>query len=255
MRTLVVSIGNSSIRGGLFEGQRLTGRFRLPYDRAGKPTAAVRALQGRLPRQADSAVLCSVVPAFTRPVADAIRRRTGLRPGQLSSASRHGLAIDYGVPAKFGADRLACALGAVSRFPGRDLIVVDCGTATTLTAVARSGRVLGGAILPGQGLWFDALHRSTARLPRVHQRERQVAALGQSPEAAIRAGVTHGHAGAIRELVRLVGAEAFGRRRPVVVATGGGLEALPPGIRFTAREPDLILLGLFTFATQSPAHA
>ena len=48
---------------------------------------------------------------------------------------------------------------------GRDALVVDFGTAITVDYVSGDGTYRGGAISPGMGMRFQALHRYTARLP------------------------------------------------------------------------------------------
>ena len=254
MRTLVVSVGNTSIRGGLFTGARLVRRFRFHHDPLASAARFSTALARVLPRNVDRAALCSVVPARTQVAARCIRKYSGVPSRVLRAASRHGLAIRYRKPSTFGTDRLACAIGARKRFPGRNVIVVDCGTATTVTAIDRRGRVLGGAILPGPALWAEAVARGTARLPRI-QPVRAWKSLGRSPREALMAGIFHGHAGAVRELVRLVQSEAFGRSAAVVVGTGGGAPSLSREKLFTVLAPDLILNGLFVFASQDADHA
>jgi type III pantothenate kinase len=168
-------------------------------------------------------------------------------PRVLSSASSLGLKVGYRRPGRLGADRIAGALGARAAFPGRNVIVVDCGTATTLTALSGDGVLLGGAILPGIGLWPEMLAARTAQLPRVAPR-RPASALGRSTEEGLRSGFFHGHAGAIRELVRQIRKEAFGRANAVVIGTGGHAPRFAREGLFTTLAPALVLHGLFAYA-------
>ena len=71
----------------------------------------------------------------------------------------------YDTPETLGADRLAAAVGAALVAEGRDALVVDFGTAITVDYVSGDGTYRGGAISPGMGMRFQALHRYTARLP------------------------------------------------------------------------------------------
>jgi type III pantothenate kinase len=248
LRTLVVDLGNTTVFGGVFAGPRLTRTFRLPTAQA-REAATWRRL-GRW----DRAALCSVVPAATGGVARAIARHGGIRPEILTAAADHGLRIGYRDPAKLGTDRLACALGAHALFPRSHVIVVDCGTATTVTALHRNGTILGGAILPGLGLWSAALAARTAQLPEVSLAAPR-RALGRSPAEALRSGIHHGHAGAIRELIARVRAEAFGRVRPVVIGTGGHATRLANAGLFTMVQSHLILAGLNAFSARLSQHA
>lgn len=243
LRTLAIDIGNTTVFGGVFTGGRLTRRFRIPTKRAA--AAGGWKQLGSMDRVA----LCSVVPAATASVGRAVARYCGVHPQVLTSASRHGLGIAYREPGRLGTDRLACALGARTLFPRRHVIVVDCGTATTITALHRNGTILGGAILPGIGLWPAMLSARTAQLPAVSiQPPRR--AIGRTPEESLRSGIHHGHAGAIREVIARVRTEAFGRAAVSVIGTGGHARRFADSGIFATLQPDLILIGLNTFAAQ-----
>lgn len=239
-RVLALSIGNTSLFAGVFSGARLTAAFRFaPAELFRLP----RRVRGRI----DAAVLCSVVPALTPDVVRLVRRAWNLEPRQLTADAPHGLRIGYRRPRELGADRLAAALGAREKFPRRNTIVVDCGTATTVTALRRDGTLLGGAIFPGLALWPEMLMTRTAQLPRVTPM-RPRAALGRSMRAGIASGVFFGHAGAIRETVARVRAEAFGKAAGIILGTGGHAPLFSREKLFTALEPNLVLEGLRAFA-------
>jgi type III pantothenate kinase len=242
-RTLAIDIGNTTVFGGVFQGRRLVRRFRLPTH--GGTGASAWPRLGPV----DRAVLCSVVPYATAATHRAIARHCGVKTQVLSPEAPHGLAIAYRDPARLGSDRLACALGARELCPNANVIVVDCGTATTITAVHRRGAILGGAILPGVGLWPAALAARTAQLPAVAV-VRPRHAVGRSPEEALHSGIFHGHAGAIREVVARVRTEAFGRAAVTVIGTGGNAAPFAPAGIFTTVQPDLILTGLNAFVAR-----
>lgn len=252
MRTLTVAIGNTSILVGAFSGRRLVRawrRSRTPQrpDRSMKDTA-LSAFE-KLPGKVDRAVLCSVVPKLTNPIVREIRRRWKIEPRQLTATSSHGLKIGYRTPSELGADRVAAALGAHHRFPREHVIVVDCGTATTITALRADGHLLGGAIFPGVGLWSELLAARTAQLPAVAlQRPRR--ALGRGTRDGIASGIFFGHVGAIREIVARVRTEAFGRKPARVVATGGNAVLFKRENLFDALAPNLVLEGLLGFAVR-----
>jgi type III pantothenate kinase len=249
-RTLVVDVGNTTVFAGVFSGPRLVQRFRLTEREARQSATWTRLTAGPLQR----AALCSVVPALTPIIARALKKAFALTPAIITATAPHGLKIGYRRPAELGTDRIACAFGARTLFSRRHIIVVDCGTATTVTALHRNGTILGGAILPGVGLWPEMLATRTAQLRRVAlMRPRR--ALGRSPGEALQSGFFFGHAGAIRELVGRVRAEAFGRSPVVVIGTGGHAARFVRENLFTVHEPDLILTGLHAFAAQISAHA
>ncbi len=239
MRLLVLSIGNTSLFGGIFVGEKLGATFRVLTNKLPPARGPIH-----------HAALCSVVPDLTPSITRALKKHHGLKPHLLTADSPHGLKIAYENPHALGTDRLAAALGARALFPRRHVIVVDCGTATTVTALHRNGLLLGGAILPGLSLWPEMLATRTAQLPRVAL-SRPPTALGRSPETALAAGIFHGHAGAIREVVARVRAEAFGRASVLVVGTGGHAPQFAGEKLFDALEPALVLHGLRAFARQA----
>jgi type III pantothenate kinase len=246
-RTLVLSLGNSTLVAGVFAGGRLVQRLKATLAVVAGPGGVERLLAAGVKGRVDRAVLSSVVPALTRRTERAVKRAWGVSPRLLTAGGPHGLQIGYREPGQLGADRLAAALGARAEFPKRNLVVVDCGTATTVTAVSREGAILGGAILPGLGLWAGMLAERTAQLPRVELR-RPKTALGRSTVEGLHSGLFHGHAGAIRELVAKVRKVAFGRAASTVVGTGGHSARFVGEDLFDVHEPDLVLRGLLAYA-------
>jgi type III pantothenate kinase len=238
MRTLALGLGNSSLIGGVFDNTRLIRSFRrAPHQRP--------LVRGRF----DAVALCSVVPTRTPDLVAWCETQLGLTPRVLTARAAHGLTLGYREPHRLGTDRLAAAIGARALHPGKNVVVVDCGTATTVTALRRDGHLLGGAILPGLSLWGDALAARTAQLPRVAP-SRPRRALGRSPAQGIASGTYFGHLGAVREVVARVAAEAFGRQRFIVMGTGGHAPALHGEGLFTEHEPVLVLRGLQAFAAR-----
>ncbi|CAM9994172.1 unnamed protein product [Ectocarpus sp. 6 AP-2014] len=63
-----------------------------------------------------------------------------------------------------GVDRALAVRGA-ARIRGWPVLVIDCGSALTFTAADASGRLAGGAILPGVRLQLAVLGSRTAQLP------------------------------------------------------------------------------------------
>jgi type III pantothenate kinase len=248
MRTWVADLGNSTLYVGVFAHGRRVRSFRVPGTDILDGNGLERLVAPRLRGRFDAAALCSVVPAHTARVRDALAAATGCTPAVLT-AGNAGLRLGYRRPAELGHDRLACALGARQLYPRRNVVIVDCGTATTVTALTRQGVLAGGAILPGLGLWPAMLATRTAQLPRIDLGGAWPSALGRSTRDGLRAGILLGHAGAIRELTQRVAREAFGpRARPVVIGTGGHASRFAREKLFTGVEPDLILTGLRAFA-------
>jgi type III pantothenate kinase len=135
-------------------------------------------------------------------------------------------------PDRVGVDRLLGALAAY-RQTGGPCLVLDCGTATTLSAVSAEGIFLGGSIFPSPDLMARALAEGTAQLPHVEVRE-IAPVIGKNTEEAIRAGVSLGWTGAVMHML----AAAMSDLGPQVTVflTGGGLALAAPLISDLVRD-------------------
>lgn len=110
------------------------------------------------------------------------------------------LSLDYPKPETIGADRLADAAGAVSRY-GAPVLVMDFGTALTAAVVTRDRVWRGGVIAPGFPLMRDYLFERTAKLPRMELGTGRAPKIGRSTEEAMRFGALVGYRGMVREIV------------------------------------------------------
>jgi type III pantothenate kinase len=245
---LCLDIGNSQIHGGVFDGG-----WRLQFRKTTHPLgssdefgvffAAVLRENGLDPRAVHRVAICSVVPQALHPVRSACVKYFKCDPFVLQAGVKTGLKVKYRNPHEVGADRIAGAIGAALLRPASNVIVADCGTATTLDVVTAAGDYLGGAILPGVGISVDTLAGRTAKLPSV-EIARPTTALGRSTIESIQSGVYFGHAGAIRRLVDELRREVFGAASVVVIGTGGFARLLESERLFDEVVPELVLLGL-----------
>lgn len=246
---LCLDIGNTQIHGGVFEGATLRCQFRKSThplgssDELGIFFLTVLRENGVDPRAVTGVAVCSVVPAAQHSLRSAVVKYFHCEPFVLQAGVKTGLKVRYRNPHEVGADRIAGAIAAAQRKPGRDLIVVDCGTATTFDVVTSDGDYLGGAILPGVGTSAEALASRTAKLPRV-EIARPESALGRTTVESIQSGLYHGHVGAIRHLVGQLQAEAFPSGPACVIGTGGFARMLETERLFDEVVPELVLFGL-----------
>jgi len=247
---LCLDVGNTQIHGGVFEGHSLRCQFRKSThpvgssDEFGVFLRSVLRENGIEPDLVERVAICSVVPVVAYPLRAACIKYFGrTEPFILQAGAKTGLRVKYRNPHEVGADRIANAIAATQRHPGRDCIVVDCGTATTFDVVTATGDYLGGAILPGIGVSAETLSSRTARLPSVEITRPEVA-LGRSSVESIQAGLYFGHVGAIRQLSSELIREAFPGSTPVIVATGGFSRMFESEKLFDEIVPELVLFGL-----------
>jgi type III pantothenate kinase len=161
----------------------------------------------------------------------------------VSQAEQCGVKNGYRNPAQLGSDRWAAMIGAHAIVDGRPVLVVVCGTATTVDFVNAAGLFTGGVILPGVGLMIRSLHEGTAALP---DADGQYADNPTQTVDAIVSGCQHAQAGAVERLFRL-----HRQNYPEITCllSGGAAKALAPrlAIPFQLHE-NLVLEGLHQIA-------
>jgi type III pantothenate kinase len=97
----------------------------------------------------------------------------------------------YRTPETLGYDRIAAVVGAYDRFPEKDILVIDAGTAITYDFLDAKGRYHGGNISPGVYMRIKALNQYTSRLPLINP-DGELLPMGKDTETAIRSGVMKG---------------------------------------------------------------
>jgi type III pantothenate kinase len=244
-----LDVGNSELFGGVYEGHKLRATFRRmsgtrsSSDELGIFFRAVLRENGIDPDAIDGAAICSVVPDVMHSLRNCFQKYFRLEPFLLQPGARTGLKIRYRNPLEVGADKIANAIGGVSRFPGKDLIIVDFGTATTLCAVNKDSEYLGGIITPGMQISMAALESWTARLTAV-EIVKPAAVLGRSTVESIQSGLYYGALTTVRSLAAAITDEQFAGRKPVLIGTGGFGRMFEEEKLFDVFIPELPLMGL-----------
>lgn len=246
---LCIDIGNTNIKLGLFEDEKIRAHWRIATERTRLADEYAMLLLDLFSAQqiqvgeVNGIALSSVVPALTPEFADLSRRYLKQTPIVVGPGIKTGLNIRTDHPAEVGSDLIVQAVAARALTPrSTPLIVIAFGTATTFSAVAASGDFVGVAIAPGVGTSAEALFRFAAKLPQV-ELARPPHAIGKNTVHSMQAGLIFGYAGLVEGLIKRMRAELGGSAR--VIATGG----LAPLIANETRlieivEPNLTLLGL-----------
>ena len=246
---LGLDVGNSQTYCGVFEDEHLKVQFRRASrnrsssDELGIFLRAALRENGIDPDAISEIACCSVVPDLNYSIRACCQKYFRIEPMIMRPGIKTGLKIRYKDPKEVGADRIADAMGAVKLFPGRNLIVVDFGTATTVCAINRDREFLGGNILPGLRLSMDALEANTAQLPSVEIKPVRTS-IGRTTVESIQSGLYWSHVGMVKELTRRITAEVFADAPPVVIGTGGFSHLFDRERLFDEVVPDLILTGL-----------
>ncbi|MCV6628605.1 MAG: type III pantothenate kinase [Flavobacteriaceae bacterium] len=83
----------------------------------------------------------------------------------LSHQSKIPFQNEYRSPSTLGIDRIALMSAAITQYPNQNVLVIDAGSCITYDLLTAQGIYLGGAIAPGIGMRYKAMHDYTAKLP------------------------------------------------------------------------------------------
>ncbi len=243
---LAIDVGNSHTVFGVLDGTSWSAVWRRATrldDTADQLAAWIHAMFeiSGIRMTASGAVVCSVVPALNDEIREVCLGRLGVAPIFVEACEDLGIAIEYEPPSAVGADRLANALGALSKY-APPIVIVDFGTATTFDVVSSSGSYIGGSILPGVVLSGQALVERTAKLPQFEYKP-PARAIGRSTAESLQSGIILGYAGAIDSMASRICGELG--ERATVIATGGlGSLFVDLCEMIERHEPELTLDGL-----------
>ena len=246
---MAVDIGNTQTVLGLSDGEETLGQWRIATeahrtaDELAVVFSALLELRGLHLRQVDAMIVSSVVPALTRSYKDLASDVFDVPFYGVTSEMKTGLTNRYDDPGAVGADRIVNAV-ATGRYYGFPAIIVDIGTATTVEAVDAESNYLGGAILTGLNVAFEALVARTAKLPSVDLEEAPRKVIATNTPDSLRSGFIYGYAGALDALIRRC-REEMNVENIRVIATGGPAGAVVPHCEEIQKfDPDLTLKGL-----------
>ena len=229
---LITDIGNSSTKVALYDKHRklsVTRYDNFTEEELGKILAG---------SAFEKAIVSSVrdIPPF---ITELIPRKIPLLH-ILTHRSRLPFSIDYETPESLGPDRIASAAGALSIFPGKDILIIDAGTAITFDYI-RGNIYMGGNISPGLYTRLRALNAFTGRLPMVSP-EPEFTNPGRNTKDAILAGVITGIIFEINEYIRTFEKNNVDFK---IILTGGDGEFLKDRIRLKyIYMPDIVIDGL-----------
>ena len=195
---LAVDIGNSNIVLGGIQGDNIAFEARLrtePTKTSDEYCIDVKIIldvYGFKREDVEGAIISSVVPQVLNSIKTAIKKLTGKTALVVGPGLKTGLNIRVENPSQTGADLVVGSVAAL-REHKPPLIVVDMGTATTISVLDDSGALIGGCICPGVKISLDALTERTALLPGL-QLDQPRKAIGRNTIDCMRSGIMMGNA-------------------------------------------------------------
>lgn len=243
---VVVDVGNTVTKLGLFSGEGLLGTWRLTTPERLTADEAWLQLDGALSAlgaaDVDGAILGCVVPTLSDVWIEALSRASASRPLVVGPGLKSGVRLRYDDPSEIGADRVADVVAARESY-GSPVVVVDLGTTTNFEVVDETGAFVGGIIAPGAALGARSLNVAAAKLPMIELRS-PTTVIGRNTRAAMESGVVLGEIARIDGLLDAI-ADEVGYESPVVL-TGDGAEEMSSLLRHeTTVDASLTLRGLW----------
>jgi len=124
----------------------------------------------------------------------------------------------YKTPDTLGNDRLAMAIGAQLKYPGKNVLIIDAGTCITFDFVSKNSEYLGGSIHPGIEMRFKSLNKYTDSLPLVTFQSDYSSLIGNDTKSSILSGVQTAVIAEVKAMINNYGRE-FSKVK--VILTGG----------------------------------
>ena len=244
---LTIDIGNSNIvLGGVRENEivfeaRLRTEVTKTSDQYCVDLKILMEVYGVSNKDIEGTIIASVVPQVLNSMRTAIQKLTGKVPLVVGPGLKTGLNILLENPGQTGADLVVADVAAL-REHKPPLIVIDMGTATTMSVLDKTGAHIGGCIIPGVKISMDALTDKTALLPGL-QLDQPKRAIGRNTIDAMRSGIMLGTACMLDGMVERMEAELG--CKTTVIATGGIAKFIVPMCKTPMiYDKDLIIKGL-----------
>ncbi|MFR8548520.1 MAG: type III pantothenate kinase [Lachnospiraceae bacterium] len=254
---LAVDIGNSNIVLGCFEDEKILFIERLSTNQNStvlEYTVLIKnilELNNLSHHSFEGGIISSVVPSVTHTVQEAMMRLTGKHVMVVGPGIKTGLKILLDNPAQLGSDRVADAVAAIHDYPC-PLIIVDMGTATTISAIDRDRNFLGGMIYPGLRVSLDSLTMRTSQLPKISL-DPPKRVIGSNTIDCMRSGIIYCTAASIDGAIERI-EEELGEACTIVSTGGLAKTIIPYCKREIIIDDRLLLKGLMYIYNRNRGH-
>lgn len=189
----------------------------------------------------DGGIISSVVPQISGVIELAVEKSLHIKPVKIDVGMNTGIKILLDNPKELGTDRLADAVAAVAEYP-TPLIIIDMGTANTVSVISKDKEFIGGLIMPGVNVSIDALASRASQLNGITIEDAKDL-IGRNTRDCMKSGAVYGNAAMIDGLIDRIESELGDKA--TVIATGGLSKLIIPHChRDIIRDDNLLLKGL-----------
>ncbi len=227
---LAIDIGNTNIVLGCIDGERVCFVERVSTNLAKTELEYVVEFRTLFElyhigvEDITGSIISSVVPPLNNVVKTGLEKMFHQTPLLVGPGLKTGLNILMDNPAQLGSDLAVNAVAGLHYY-GAPIIMIDMGTATTISVVDEKKNYIGGMILPGVKVSLDSLVNRTSQLPKISM-EPPKKVIGRNTIDCMKSGIVMGQAACLDGMIERIYDE-LGYEAPVV-ATGGLAGSIVP---------------------------
>jgi len=226
MRKITLDEGNTSVKLALFDNDTLVSKY----------------------NNIDLNFVIKLLPKCDRLILSTVKNKSNFKTlfsnknfVLLNNSTPLPIKILYKSPTSLGNDRIALAVGAITNFPNKNVLVIDAGTCITYDLINSKKEYLGGSISPGIQMRYNALHQFTSQLPLLESVDTAMLT-GVNTEESIHSGIINGVFVEIDGII-----QRYTNQYPdiKVIVTGGNAKFFDKGLKNTIfAKPNLLMEGL-----------
>tara|TARA_Y100000813_G_scaffold164748_1_gene125877 strand:- start:5578 stop:6291 length:714 start_codon:yes stop_codon:yes gene_type:complete len=226
MRKITLDEGNTSVKLALFDNDTLVSKY----------------------NNIDLNFVIKLLPKCDRLILSTVKNKSNFKTlfsnknfVLLNNFTPLPIKILYKSPTSLGNDRIALAVGAITNFPNKNVLVIDAGTCITYDLINSKKEYLGGSISPGIQMRYNALHQFTSQLPLLESVDTAMLT-GVNTEESIHSGIINGVFVEIDGII-----QRYTNQYPdiKVIVTGGNAKFFDKGLKNTIfAKPNLLMEGL-----------
>lgn len=220
---LAIDVGNTNIVIGCIKGEKVKFVERVSTDLSKTELEYVVEFKTLFDlynismEEITGSIISSVVPPLNNILKSALGKMFHKEPLLVGPGVKTGLNILMDNPGQLGSDLVVNAVAGLQYY-GAPIILIDMGTATTISVVDEKKNYIGGMILPGVKVSLDSLVNRTSQLPRISL-EAPKKVIGKNTIDCMKSGIVMGQAACLDGMIERIFDE-LGYEAPVV-ATGG----------------------------------
>lgn len=203
------------------------------------------------PKDIEGGIVSSVVPPLSETIRQAAIKIIQRDVRLVGPGVKNGLNIQIDNPAQLGSNMVVNAVGAMESYP-LPIIIIDMGTATSISVLNEKGCYSGGVIIPGLNSALDFLSLRTSQLPKISL-EAPEHVIGKNTVSCMQSGAVYGTAAMLDGMIARMEEELGGAA--TVVSTGKIARFISPYCSHKILYDDTLMLkGLLSIYEKNSSH-